>query len=229
MAMMTSREVLSMTKHNFIRRSSMFILFICAMYTTVSSISNITLADMKIWIEEESQTILNKSNNNKSKQLSLKEKIFNKRPIHVSAEHNLIPNDEEINLAQYPSKTVVATGYTAGYESTGKTPDHPEYGITYSGVEVKRDLYSTIAADIDVFPLGTILYIPDYGYGIVADIGSAIKGNKIDLYYPTVEDVYAKWGKKEVEVYIIKLGDGQLSEDDFDKLNRGRAVQVGTE
>lgn len=226
MAMMTSREVLSMTKHNFIQRSSMFILFICAMYTTVSSISNITLADMKVLIEDKSQTT---SNSSKNKQLSLKEKIFNNRHIHASSEHDQALEEETINLAQYPSKTVIATGYTAGYESTGKTPDHPEYGITYSGVEVKRDLYSTIAADIDVFPLGTILYIPDYGYGIVADIGSAIKGNKIDLYYPTVEDVYAEWGKKEVEVYIIKLGDGQLTEDDFDKLNRGRAVQVGTE
>ena len=75
---------------------------------------------------------------------------------------------------------VTATGYTAGYESTGKKPGHPQYGITYSGVKVKRDrnTLSTIAADPDVFPLGSILYIPGYGYGIVADIGSAIKGQK---------------------------------------------------
>ncbi|MTE25072.1 hypothetical protein GJQ66_12845, partial [Microbacterium sp. ZXX196] len=85
--------------------------------------------------------------------------------------------------SQYQKRQVVATGYTAGYESTGKNPNHPSFGITYSGVKVKRDLYSTIAADISVFPIGTVLFIPDYGFGVVADTGSAIKGNKLDLYY----------------------------------------------
>src|SRR5699024_9151013 len=117
-------------------------------------------------------------------------------------------------------------GYTAGAESTGKTPDHPGYGITYSGVPVKRDLYSTIAADLDVFPIGTVLYIPDYGYGVVADKGAAITGNKIDLYYETVDDVYANWGKKEVEVYVVEKGNGDLTEEQLVSLNENEALQV---
>ncbi len=64
---------------------------------------------------------------------------------------------EAIELSKYPKHEVLATGYTAGYESTGKYPESPSYGITYSGVKVKRDLFSTIAADLAVFPLGTIL------------------------------------------------------------------------
>ena len=85
--------------------------------------------------------------------------------------------------------------------------------MTYSGVKVKRDLYSTIAADLNVFPLGTILFVPGYGYGVVADTGSAIKGNRLDLYYETVQDVYNQWGKKTVDVYIVQKGKGKLSED----------------
>nr|WP_156906490.1 3D domain-containing protein [Alteribacter aurantiacus] len=127
---------------------------------------------------------------------------------------------------EYPSHSVVATGYTAGIESTGKTQEHPQYGITYSGVKVKRDLYSTIAADPSVFPIGTILFIPGYGFGVVADTGSAIKGNKIDLYYETVEDVYAEWGKQTVDVYVVETGDGHLSEQDLINLNEDEAVQV---
>src|SRR5690606_22559010 len=100
-----------------------------------------------------------------------------------------------------------------GYESTGKHPGHPEFGITYSGVRVKRDLYSTVAADLDIFPIGTILFIPGYGYGVVADKGGAIKGNRLDLYFETVDDVYKNWGKKKVEVYIVKKGDGTLTEE----------------
>jgi len=136
------------------------------------------------------------------------------------------PLEKAFNWKAYPSATVVATGYTAGYESTGKTPDHPQYGITYSGVKVKRDLYSTIAADLNVFPLGTILFILGYGYGVVTDKGSAIKGNKIDLYFETVEDVYSQWGKKTVEVYVVKMGNGKVTDEDLERLNENKAMQV---
>lgn len=128
--------------------------------------------------------------------------------------------EKHADFSSYPAKTVIATGYTAGVESTGKTPDHPQYGLTFSGVKVRRDLFSTIAADPKVFPLGTILYIPGYGYGIVADTGSAIKGNRIDLYFDTVEDVYRLWGKKKVKVYVLHWGKGVVTEEMVDRLNR---------
>lgn len=123
---------------------------------------------------------------------------------------------------------VLATGYTAGIESTGKDPTHPQYGITYSGVYVRRDIYSTIAADISIFPLGTILYIPDYGYGVVADTGSAIKGHKIDLYYETVDEVYEEWGKKYVDVYIIELGNGKISDEILDQYNQVAMAMIAS-
>lgn len=134
--------------------------------------------------------------------------------------------EEQFDFSQYPKHQVVATGYTAGYESTGKHPNSPAYGITYSGVKVKRDLYSTIAADLDVFPIGTILFIPYYGYGVVADKGSAIKGNRLDLYYETVQDVYNQWGKKTVDVYVVEVGNGTLSEKQLSSLNEAKDMQV---
>jgi 3D (Asp-Asp-Asp) domain-containing protein len=127
--------------------------------------------------------------------------------------------EEQTDFNGYPLREVLATGYTAGIESTGKSEGHPEYGITYSGVNVRRDLFSTIAADPEVFPLGTILYVPGYGYGVVADIGGAIKGDHIDLYYETTADVYHHWGKKNVQVYIIQEGDGQVTESLLEELN----------
>lgn len=134
--------------------------------------------------------------------------------------------EEAIDVSQYESARVTATGYTAGYESTGKYPSHPSYGITYSGVKVTRDLYSTIAADLAIFPIGTVLYIPGYGYGVVADTGSAIKGHKLDLYYDTVQDVYEQWGKKSLEVYIVEKGTGKLTEEDLRTLNENENMQV---
>lgn len=116
--------------------------------------------------------------------------------------------------------TVIATGYTAGPESTGKTERHPQYGITFSGVKVRRDRVSIIAADPERFPIGSVLYVPGYGYGVVADTGSAIKGDKIDLYFETERQVYEQWGKKTVQVLLLKKGSGTLTEEEVVRLNR---------
>ncbi|MOA00002.1 Cell wall-binding protein YocH precursor [compost metagenome] len=90
-----------------------------------------------------------------------------------------------------------------------------------------KDTVSTIAADLKVFPLGTILYIPGYGYGVVADKGSAIKGHKIDLYFKTTKQVYKEWGKKEVQVQVIRKGNGKLTEAMLKEL--GKAMEVSKE
>jgi 3D (Asp-Asp-Asp) domain-containing protein len=123
---------------------------------------------------------------------------------------------------------VVATGYFAGRESTGKNPGHPEYGITFSGVKVRKDTFSTIAADPKVFPIGTVLYIPGYGYGVVADTGSAIKGNKIDLYFETKDAVYRDWGKRKVKVNVLMRGNGRVTEAMLDRLNDMKPVFAPT-
>lgn len=128
--------------------------------------------------------------------------------------------------AEKPAKVeVVATGYTAGVESTGKRPGHPQYGITYSGVKVRRDQVSTIAADTRLFPIGTLLYIPGYGYGVVADTGSAIKGKRIDLYFETIKQVYEQWGKRTVDVEVLRIGTGKLSQAWLNQINQ--AIEAG--
>jgi len=141
---------------------------------------------------------------------------------------SLIKRMETPNLSEYEKVSVMATGYTAGVESTGKDISHPEYGITYSGVEVRRDLYSTIAADITIFPIGTVLYIPSYGYGVVSDTGSAIKGYKIDLYFDTVDDVYTQWGKKMIDVYLVSYGNGVVTENILEEYNKAELTNLAS-
>lgn len=130
----------------------------------------------------------------------------------------------ELQAEAVATLEVMATGYTAGYESTGKRPGHPQYGITYSGVHVRRDHISTIAADPKVLPIGTLIHIPGYGYGVVADTGSAIKGHKIDLYFDTIKQVYQEWGKKSVTVEVIYRGQGKLTEAWLKEINRAMAT-----
>ncbi|UTR11603.1 3D domain-containing protein [Evansella sp. LMS18] len=212
-------------------------LLLGALYTTFSSVTNVNQEQLRTWygnqefLWKKEQSELNGSNlrvRPGNYRITSSEEI----PITQTLSYDITADDNEVTLENsrdwsvFPSLEVIATGYTAGYESTGKTEGHPQYGITYSGVKVKRDLFSTVAADPDVLPIGTILFIPGYGYGVVADTGSAIKGNKIDLYYETVQDVYDQWGKKSLEVYIVEEGNGMLTEDDLIMLNEDEAMQV---
>ncbi|MFT0801178.1 3D domain-containing protein [Bacillus swezeyi] len=206
------------------RRFLMTVLFVLAFMTTFFAVSGVEARDISNWAKEQDLSF---------KQLrltfkSLPKEKAEKTSLSAAKQIKNKPKklEDAFDWSKYPKQKVTATGYTAGAESTGKQPHHPEYGLTYSGVKVKRDLYSTVAADPSVFPIGTILFIPDYGYGVVADTGSAIKGNRLDLYYETVEDVYNEWGKRTLDVYVIQKGNGSVTEEDLLKLNENKSMQV---
>ncbi|GEL77897.1 3D domain-containing protein [Tenuibacillus multivorans] len=192
----------------------------------LTSIAFILLSVNFLSITVDEDTPLKPYKNHEGQHVSLSDKVIEweeEETVQVDGEVNQTAGEDvelasmsaEVAFKQFPVKTVVATGYTAGYESTGKTEDHPQYGVTYSGLMVQRDVISSVAADLSVFPLGTVIYVPDYGYGIVMDIGGAIKGHKIDLYYDTVDDVYDEWGKREVDVYVIEEGNGSVTQEDI--------------
>ena len=83
----------------------------------------------------------------------------------------------------------------------GPTKGHPKsVGITAVGTVAD---WGTIAADTTYYPFGTIMHIPGYGWGRVEDIGSAIKGQHIDLYFPTHRKAL-EWGRERKEVRIWK-------------------------
>lgn len=71
-------------------------------------------------------------------------------------------------------------------------------GVTASG---SRAAHGTIAADTSVVPLGTVVYVPGYGYGRVEDRGGAIRGNRLDLWFPTHEEAQ-QWGRRRMNVRV---------------------------
>jgi len=98
-------------------------------------------------------------------------------------------------------KNVKLTAYSAGPASTGKTPDHPSYGMTSTGVKVQEG--RTIAVDPDVIPLGWWVYIEGFGFRRAEDTGSAVKGKIIDIYFDSEETVKRFGTKKGYTVYVI--------------------------
>lgn len=94
------------------------------------------------------------------------------------------------------ARVMEATAYYPGPESCGKYAD----GYTYTG---KKAGYGVVAVDPRVIKLGTQLYIEGYGKAEAADIGGAIKGNRIDLCYDTYKEAL-RFGRKKVKVYILE-------------------------
>lgn len=89
------------------------------------------------------------------------------------------------------SLTVVSTAYTPH--------DAGCSGITAMGIPARRGV---IAVDPRVIPLGTRVYVDGYGVAIAADTGGAIKGNRIDVCYPTRREAFA-WGRRTVRITLL--------------------------
>jgi peptidoglycan DL-endopeptidase CwlO len=90
--------------------------------------------------------------------------------------------------------TVTATAYTANCKGCS--------GITHTGIDLINNPDSkVIAVDPSVIPLGSVVYVEGYGYAIAGDVGSAIKGNKIDIFVPNRSEAL-KWGVRRVKITI---------------------------
>ena len=65
-----------------------------------------------------------------------------------------------------------------------------------------------IAEATSVFPYGTRMYVQTvkgswhYGMATAADCGTAIKGNKIDLWFKTYSEA-CDWGRRDCTVYVL--------------------------
>jgi 3D (Asp-Asp-Asp) domain-containing protein len=71
---------------------------------------------------------------------------------------------------------------------------------TATGVEPREGL---IAVDPKVIAMGSKVYVEGYGYAIAADTGGAIRGNRIDVFYPTLRQCI-DWGRKSVHIYVLQ-------------------------
>jgi 3D (Asp-Asp-Asp) domain-containing protein len=79
-------------------------------------------------------------------------------------------------------------------------------GITASGKLVDHNGGRFVAADTKVLPFGSKLSIPGYADNApveVIDRGGAIKGYKLDLYFPTHEEALI-WGRQTLDVTVYE-------------------------
>jgi 3D (Asp-Asp-Asp) domain-containing protein/septal ring factor EnvC (AmiA/AmiB activator) len=81
--------------------------------------------------------------------------------------------------------TVSATGYSLRGRTATGLPTAP----------------GVVAVDPAVIPLGTRMTIPGYGEAIAADIGGAVRGNTIDLWFSSHAQAMA-WGRRTVTITL---------------------------
>ncbi|WP_305067684.1 LysM peptidoglycan-binding and 3D domain-containing protein [Lysinibacillus sp. BW-2-10] len=90
---------------------------------------------------------------------------------------------------------VTATAYTAYCEGCS--------GTTKIGIDLRSNPnQKVIAVDPRVIPLGSKVWVEGYGEAIAGDTGSAIKGNKIDVFIPSYDQAM-EWGRKSVKLKIL--------------------------
>ncbi|MCP4833965.1 MAG: hypothetical protein GY895_04305 [Phycisphaera sp.] len=98
------------------------------------------------------------------------------------------------------------TAYSPDERSCGRHAD----GITASGYSVETNGGHLVAADAKWFRFGSMISIPGYADGQVVpvlDRGGVIKGNRLDVLYPTHERA-RQWGVQFVYVTEWAYDDG---------------------
>lgn len=100
---------------------------------------------------------------------------------------------------------IKATAYSSAASENGKWG-----AVDYFGNPLEL---GTVAVDPSVIPLGTKLYITGYDHdnlpsgGFVAtaaDIGGAIKGNRMDIFIPGSQAEVKAFGIQNIKVYVLK-------------------------
>lgn len=104
------------------------------------------------------------------------------------------------------------TAYSRAYKDIEKLPSDPYY--IYNASMNRYVEGRTIAADTDILPFGTKVYIPalshmpNNGIFVVEDRGGAINGYDIDVFFEST-DTSDAFGRQQLDVYILEKGNGK--------------------
>lgn len=119
-----------------------------------------------------------------------------------ASSQNQVVTPSQPTTTTTPTTSGSAGGRVLTMESTAYS--YSEAGASYftaSGTDLRANPMA-IAVDPSVIPLGTLLEVQGYGVALALDTGGAIKGNIIDVHFPTVAQCKV-WGRRMVQVRIL--------------------------
>lgn len=117
----------------------------------------------------------------------------------------IVPEPQPVE-SEHEWVTIEATAYCSCAECCGEWAYKRPGGVVYTADGSVAQQGVTIAADWDAFPAGTVLYIDGLGERIVQDVGGAIKGNRVDVYFDNHQDAL-QFGRQTLKAYVVSWGD----------------------
>jgi len=120
-------------------------------------------------------------------------------------DHGFVPTFDGRRIRSVRTVRMLVTAYSPDERSCGIFADN----ITASGYSVWTNAMKLVAADTSSLPFGTVLTIPGYNNGWpvpVLDRGGAIKGQRLDVLYPTHEEAL-EWGAQWLDVTVWSYAD----------------------
>lgn len=158
----------------------------------ISKMHKVSISNLKSWNNLKSTIIQPNMKLKVASSVKVAKKATAKKKAVKSAAKTPSRSDTDNVVKEF---TVSASAFTANCNGCS--------GITKTGINLKSNPdMKIIAVDPSVIKLGTKVFVEGYGYAIAGDTGSAIKGNKIDVFFPTKEEAY-KWGRKNVKIKIL--------------------------
>lgn len=135
--------------------------------------------------------------------------------IHTAANKLLeLPVEEPDQAAEAPVVVdtepewfqIEATAYCSCAKCCGEWAGNRPNGVVYTADGSVAQQGVTIAADWDVFPAGTVLYIEGLGERIVQDRGGAINGMDVDVYFDDHQEAL-EFGRRHLNAYVVSYGE----------------------
>ena len=164
----------------------------------VDNFSENKVAEVSTTNESDSRANILKSDN-KTDKLALKNSEKNTdEKINPDKKHKIVAKKKKNKKKTSKLKSIGTykiTGYCGCSSCCGKSD-----GITASGTRATAG--RTIAADTTDLPFGTKVVIDGHTY-TVEDVGGAINGNHIDVYFSSHSKAL-QWGVRYCKVYVVK-------------------------
>ena len=120
------------------------------------------------------------------------------RVVHKSAEIQAAAGSRRLEPARRTALGAGGAHDGRNERSPSPRPATRSRARTATGLPVG---WGVVAVDPAVIPLGTRMTVPGYGEAVAADTGSAVRGNTIDLWFPTLAQARA-WGRRAVTITL---------------------------
>lgn len=113
--------------------------------------------------------------------------------IALVREEKKLLDEQQVKI--FKKMPAVVTAYSSTEEETDDTPD-----ITATG---KTAGWGAIAVDPSEIPMGSMIYVPGYGWGEAVDIGGKVKGRMIDIWMESPAKA-REWGRRIEIVFVVR-------------------------